>query len=411
MVEPQVSVIIPLWNGRAYILPCLEALMASVLHSRRAVEIIVVDNGSSDGSAELVEAHFGGEKLRLIRNGRNLGFAGGCNVGIKAAGGERLLLLNQDTEVDREWIAVLDDALLAEAGIVGSLALLPGGEFIQHAGGAIEWPLGVARHLGYGETLGREWRSVSDPDFVTAAAMGIHRQVLQQVGLFDERFWPGYYEDADLCYRARAAGYRVRYLPDAMLIHQESASFHDPLLTRWARLRGRLRFCLKHCTPQFFLEDFLPAERGYREAVLAGDRLGFIARAYLEAIPMMLEMWQGRATLEEMKSASDSLQVLYSADLHGWTVDKAVDNLDFVRTSVNSSTKALLTVSPLDRLPVVGSLWRQARLALHRLVIFYVERRHDRLQAIIHEQAEYIERLEAERGAGTADRRPGTADD
>jgi GT2 family glycosyltransferase len=395
MVEPQISVIIPLWNGRASILPCLEALLAAAAHSRRPVEIIVVDNGSADGSAAWVETHFGG-KLRLIRNDRNLGFAGGCNVGIKAAAGEHLLLLNQDTEVDREWIAVLDDALLAEAGIVGSLALLPGGEFIQHAGGAVEWPLGVARHLGYGEALGREWRRVSHPDFVTAAAMGIHRQVLQQVGLFDERFWPGYYEDADLCYRARTAGYSVRYLPDAILIHQESASFQDPIFTQWVRLRGRLRFCLKQRSPQFFIEEFLPAESLYRESLLAADSQGMIARAYLEAIPMMLELWQKLATLEEMQSASARLQLLYEADLHEKTVDKAVDNLDFIRKSVNLNVKPLLTASPLDRVPVVGPLWKQIRHTIHQLVIFYVQRQESHLQAIIHEQAQYIAKLEDE---------------
>lgn len=393
----RISVIIPLWNGRRYIAACLDALLTSCRQSNLHSEIIVVDNGSTDGSAGLVAERYAGADLHLIRNRRNLGFAGGCNVGLRAARGERLLLLNQDTQVDARWLAVIAEALV-EPGIVGSLAFLADGRTIQHAGGIIEWPLGIARHLGYGEPLQQRRRRSSEADFVTAAAMGIHRAVLDRVGLFDELFWPGYYEDADLCYRARETGYSVRLLSDAILIHQESASFRDRLLTDWARLRGRLRFVLKHRTPEFFLAHFLPAEERHRAAVLSGDRHAVVARAYLEAIPMVVDLWQARATADQIRRAAAGLQALYAPPPFHISVDKSVDkwDRDVDKMAPAVPVRPILTPSPWERVPVLGPLWGRLRRALHRLVIFYVERRESRLAGLVHDQAEQIARLQAE---------------
>ena len=384
---PTVSVIIPLWNGEKWIRPCLTALTKQAEAAPFALEVIVVDNGSSDGSPAIVEKEFPG--VCLIRNGQNRGFAGGCNVGLAAAAGDVLVLLNQDTVVQNGWlaglVAALDEADAGEpgVGVAGSLALLADGTTIQHAGGVVDLPLGIARHLGYGEALDSRWHAGADVRFVTGASLALRREVLEAIGPLDEGFWPGYYEDVDFCWRARDAGYRIRYAPASVLVHAESGSFTDPIYTAWARLRGRLYFCLKHLPIPFFLDDFLPAENNYRSTVLAGDSYGQIARAYLEAIPMAVEVWPQRgATSEQLEAAMRGLARLCPP------LAPLADGLG----DLPSPEAPFLTPSPLDRIPLLG----RARRALHRLAIFYSERRQRELLAVIRADRARIRRLEAE---------------
>lgn len=377
-----VSVIIPLWNGEKWIRPCLTALTREGEGAPFALEVIVVDNGSSDGSPAIVEREF--TSLRLIRNGQNRGFAGGCNVGLAEATGDVLVLLNQDTVVQTGWLTGLVAALDEPGvGVAGSLALLADGVTIQHAGGVVDWPLGIARHLGYGEALANRWHSASDVPFVTGASLAMRREVLEAIGPLDEDFFPGYYEDVGFCWRARDAGYTIRYAPASVLTHAESGSFTDPIYTAWARLRGRLRFCLKHLPIQIFLDDFLPAETEYSPTVLAGDSYGQIARAYLEAIPMAVEVWPQRgATSEQIGAAVRGLARLCPP------LSPMEDSLG----PLPDSGLPLLTPSSLDRIPLLG----RVRSALHRLAIFYSERRQRQLLAIIRSDRARIRRLEAE---------------
>lgn len=397
MADPLISVVIPLWNGRSLIDDCLSALLVSSAQVGAEAEIIVVDNGSADGGAAHVAATWPQAQIRLFQNEKNLGFAGGCNVGLRAARGRYLALLNQDTQVRPGWLAALVQGLDAGAGVVGSLALLPDGVTVQHAGGAIEWPTAIARHVGYGEALGPQWQQAADMPFVTAAAMAFSRRLVDEIGLLDEMFWPGYYEDADFCFRAREAGYSVRYLPDAILTHQEHASFRDRQWTRWARLRGRLRFCLKQCSPSFFVDEFLPAEEALRAATLNGDVGGRIALAYLEAIPMLVTLWAERATSTHLREATQRLQALYAPPPFHITGDNSGDKWipGGDKRKLMAEMKPMLRPSSFDRIPLIGGLLMTLRRSLHRLVWFYVEQREDRLAALVREQAAQIESLQA----------------
>jgi len=375
-----VSVIVPLWNGEKWIRACLSSLAGQRIGAPFALEVVVVDNGSHDNSLALVETNF--PEVRLIRNGRNLGFAGGCNVGMAAATGEILVLLNQDTQAQSGWLAGLVAALAEPGvGIAGSLALLADGTTVQHAGGAVDWPLGMARHLGYGEAVQKRWRSAGEAQFVTGASLALRREVLERIGPLDEAFWPGYYEDVDFCWRARAAGYSIRYAPDSVLIHAEGGSFTDSVFTAWARLRGRLRFCAKHLSAPVFLHEFLPAEAIYQPTVLAGDQRGQIARAYLEAIPMLFDLWQARGEENEliaraMRGLAALCPPLQPTGGHA--------------SPLPAPGEPMLVPSPLDRLPLLGRL----RRGLHQLVIFYSERRQRALLSALQEDREYIQRLE-----------------
>ena len=294
MVALTVSLIIPIWNGSEYLHACLDSLMA---HDYPIFEIIAVDNASVDGSAELIARHY--PQVRLIRNAVNLGFAGGCNAGLKAAQGDILVLLNQDVIVQPGWLRALVKALQKpKIGIVGCKMLYPDGRTIQHAGGWIEWPLGLAHHYGRGEQDEGQWDESKTVDYVTGAAMAFRRDVLEQIGLLDEEFWPGYFEDTDFCFRAREFGYEIWYIPDSVALHFETKSIKNRLEIAYFYEKGRLRFVLKHLVPHRFLTEFVVMEK---ERVLrfTKEESNPLYQAYLEAIPMAAQILTQRWSADE----------------------------------------------------------------------------------------------------------------
>lgn len=303
------SVIIPVWNGRKYLPDCLEALFAQRYPD---LEVIAVDNASSDGSADWIAEQY--PQVRLIRNPVNLGFAGGCNTGLQVAQGDILVLLNQDTRVLPGWLQAMVDALRRpKVGIVGCKILYPDGETIQHAGGWIEWPLGLAHHYGQGERDEGQWDEPRQVDYVTGAAMAFRRDLLEKVGLLDEEFRPAYFEDTDFCFRAREAGYEVWYVPSATLIHTESASLKGSAELALSYHRGRLRFVLKHMPPHRFPNEFIPAEREHLLPATRGLEGEPLRIAYLEAIPVAARILKDRWNADEstMETILLALQSLY----------------------------------------------------------------------------------------------------
>ncbi len=301
--DPLLSVIIPVWNGSEHLKACLTALLGQ---SYSPLEVIAVDNASSDGSARLIEEAF--PSVQLLRNRYNLGFSGGCNVGLRAARGDVLVLLNQDTQVRPDWAAALAAATQDPAvGVVGSLIFYPDGERVQHAGAWMEWPLGLAHHE---ESIPESARAV---EWVTGAALAFRREVMERVGLLDEGFWPGYFEDADFCFRVRAAGYTVRLDPAATLLHHESTSVGDPVLRSRYYQRGRLRLVLKHLPPERWLSEFVPAEEAYQQPAVFGHESEALRLAYLNAIaaaePLLGACWHAEPSL--VAEVTQALQRLH----------------------------------------------------------------------------------------------------
>lgn len=260
MTDPLASIIVLGWGGEPYITTCLKALRCQTYP---ALEVIVVDNGSPDRTAEIVERDF--PEVKLIRTGRNLGVAGGNNVGLRAAQGEVLVLINSDVEVSPDWLAWLVRATQSDPtiGIVGAKLLYPDGT-IQFAGGRIDRPRGCSYHLGWHESDRGQWDHFGDVDFVTGASLAITRRTLDQIGYEDEKFFPIDYEDPDMSYRARAAGFRVVLAPQAVAIHHESSTTGATSLSRMLSLyAGRLRFVCKHWSADQLLQEFLPAELNF----------------------------------------------------------------------------------------------------------------------------------------------------
>ncbi len=265
--NPLVSIIIPLWNGSQYIENCLTAALSQTY---APVEIIVIDNHSEDDSANLVAEKF--PTVKLIHHERNLGFGGGCNAGLRVSKGDILILLNQDTEVQADWLNHLVEFLLTtpDIGIVGGKALYPDGT-IQHAGGYVN-EKGNGSHYGYREPDNGKFDHMQEVDYITGAALAITRQALEMVGELDEGFFPAYYEDVDWCYRVRQAGLRVVYVPQAMLIHQEaSLSAGSGYNALYLFHRNRLRFVLKNWPLSKLVNQFATAEQAWLENLGEGE--------------------------------------------------------------------------------------------------------------------------------------------
>ncbi len=188
-------------------------------------EVVVVDNGSGPADVDLIRRRH--PWVRLICNGENLGFTGGNNAGIRVADGEYILLLNNDTIVDRGFLEPIVAAIQHDpsVGIVSpKIRFFEPADRIQYAGTTPINPLTVR-----GETIGyleRDEGQYDEPCYTHlahGAAMLIHRKVLEQVGLLADVFFL-YYEEFDLCERAKRAGYRIRYVPQSVIWHKESAT-------------------------------------------------------------------------------------------------------------------------------------------------------------------------------------------
>ncbi len=300
MATPLISVVVVTYNSKGDIAACLESLLVA---GAARVEIIVVDNASTDGTADLVADRY--PSVRLLRSPRNLGFAGGNNAGFAAGHGDIVLVLNPDVQVASGAAEALAAAFAAdpELGVAGAKLLFSDGCTIQHAGGLVDYPLATTRHRGYGELDSGQYAVESDVPFVTGACLAVRRETWQAIGGFDSGFYPVYYEDVDLCYRASDAGWRVRYLPQVSGLHRTSASLDQQSETYFRFYHAnRLRFVLKHYTTQQLATDFLPAETQR----LIGD---IPANDRLASRQVYQQLWEGNMTVQ-----TDSGQVQSPVD-------------------------------------------------------------------------------------------------
>lgn len=223
---PLMAIIILTWNQRDLTLDCLASL-AEMDYPVDRLQIIVVDNGSSDDTAVAVRQRF--PHVAMLENGDNLGFAEGNNVGIRLAlqgPAEYIMLLNNDTAVDRHMLSELLAAMVqfSDVGIVGPKMLyFDSPSVIWCAGNRIDWRSGGSIRLQAEEPDIEDDKEPREADFITACAILLRRQVVEQVGVLDQRFFI-YYEETDWCVRATKAGWRILYVPSARLWHKVSAA-------------------------------------------------------------------------------------------------------------------------------------------------------------------------------------------
>jgi GT2 family glycosyltransferase len=240
-----ISVVIVSFNARADLERCLESLREWPPQTPH--EIIVVDNASNDGSAEAARRFV---DVRVIANASNVGFAAANNIGIRASGGDLLLLLNSDTVVPPGTIDKLAAALAGDdsVAVVGP-RLVDGSGRAELSFGRMISPLNEWRQKRLGrdrDAVEKMTRERSWPDWVSGACLLVRRADAEAVGLLDERFFM-YTEDVDFCASIRARGRRVLFTPDVEIVHLRGRSAAAaPGATNEAYRRSQLAFYRKH---------------------------------------------------------------------------------------------------------------------------------------------------------------------
>lgn len=214
-----ISVVIVNYNATAYLERCLSAVCAQ---DYPALEIIVVDNASTDGSAEAAAKRF--PQVQLLRSPKNIGFAAGTNLGIRAANGELIATLNPDTQVERGYFSELAAPMREpRVGMCAPLMVkMEQRDIVDSAGITID-PFGFAWNIGAGERV--DVYAMPRRVFGASAGAALYRRkMLDEIGLFDEDYF-AFYEDADLAWRARNAGWEAVFVPTARVYHVHGGSF------------------------------------------------------------------------------------------------------------------------------------------------------------------------------------------
>ena len=225
VTAPLASIIIPNWNGIEHLPECLDALRAQ---SYDHIEVILVDNGSSDGSQAFVREHY--PEVHLIALERNLGLTGGNNVGFETATGEILISLNNDTEAHPRFVEALVEALARhpEAGMAAAKMLLFDRRDHIHSAGDGYGTDGIPFNRGVWQ---RDEGQFDEHGWIfggCGGAVAYRRAMLDDIGTFDESFFM-YCEDVDLNWRAQIAGWRCWYTPQAIVYHKLSATGGGPI--------------------------------------------------------------------------------------------------------------------------------------------------------------------------------------
>ena len=287
------SIVILNYNTREHLRTCLEAVRAegstTLSDGPIAAELVVVDNASNDGSAEMVAEQFAW--ATLIRSPRNGGFAYGNNQALPRTRGAAVLLLNPDTVLPPGGIAQLLATLSAhpEAGVIGPKLLKPDGS--MHLAGRRSFPTpaiafyrlsGLSRLFPHSPRFGRYNLTFADPDraievdSVCGACLLVRRTVVERVGLLDERFFM-YGEDLDWCLRTRQAGWKVRYEPSVVVQHQHgAASRQRALRTTYHFFRAMDLFYRKH-----YVDRYHPVVTGMVRTAIYGALALAMCRALL----------------------------------------------------------------------------------------------------------------------------------
>jgi len=297
----KVSVIILNWNGKRFLKTCLDSLRKQTF---KDLETIVVDNGSSDGSVDFVKVDY--PEVRVIALDKNYGFAKGNNIGIEEALKDKdvqyIALLNNDTKVEPQWLEELVKVAESDEQ-VGScqpkMLSLANPKMID-ALGILITKNGRAIQDGYGTKDTRQYNQVKEVFGACAGAALYRREVLLQIGLFDEDFF-SYYEDVDLALQARLAGWKCMYVPKAVVYHRHSATLGKTSPFKLYLLeRNRYYYIIKNLPREIVLKFLIKKPKAIAVTILRCIKnrefrlLGHYLKANFDSIRNVPKMFEKR---------------------------------------------------------------------------------------------------------------------
>ena len=299
---PKISIIILNWNGKEDTLECLESLRKLDYLN---YEIIVVDNGSSDDSVPILRKGF--PNIELIVNDKNLGYAGGNNVGIEYAlkrKADYIFLLNNDTVVHKDCLRELLDVIEREpkVGFVGPKTYYyQEPKRIQFIGGSYSFITGRSSYIGSGEIDHGQHDELREVDFINGHALLVRKEVIDSIGMLDPEYF-AYNEETDWCIRAKGKNYKCLYVPRAIVWHKSSKSSCG--LTRpYLITRNQLLFMRKNASKRqlmiFFLHFFL-VQTTHRMLSFLKHRQWDKLRVFVQAVGWNFGLWKDNNPLTQM---------------------------------------------------------------------------------------------------------------
>ena len=304
---PRVSVVIPHWNGRHHLDDCLNALRGQTLADH---EVILVDNGSTDGSQAYVREGF--PEVRLLELGDNRGFTGACNTGYAASRGEFVCLLNNDTEAAPGWLAAVVAVFnrCPRVGIVASKLLLFDQRDTFHAAGDFYRLDGIPGNRGVWQRDEGQYDREEPVFGACGAAAAYRRAMVEEIGFLDDAFFFSC-EDVDIAWRAHLAGWEVRYAPAAVVYHKLKASGGSGVVGSYHDGRNFLYVIWKNYPSSLLrrhASDILRAQLRISGEALRAWR-GAAARARLRGqlagLLGLRRMWPARRRIQAARRADD----------------------------------------------------------------------------------------------------------
>jgi GT2 family glycosyltransferase len=298
-----VTTIVVNWNGRAFLDKCLSSLVAQTYQPH---EIILVDNASTDGSADDVEAKW--PSIKVLRSQTNVGFAAGNNLAIQRSSGKYVALLNNDAYAEPDWLAkMIEVAEQYESESVGMIAckmLFADRPTIINSTGICIDRVGIAWDRSGGEVESNDPESPTEIFGPCGGAALYRRNLLSEIGLFDEDFFM-YLEDVDLAWRAQRMGWRCLYVPTARVVHYHSASSTEGSPFKSFHLgRNKVWLIIKNY-PFVQLWAYAPLLIGYD---LAAVIYALIARRDIHALRGRLAGLAGARKMWRKRRAASSLR-------------------------------------------------------------------------------------------------------
>lgn len=321
---PLISIVIPNLNGMKYLPGCLSSLRNQTFSN---FEIILVDNGSKDSSTYFIRKEF--PQVKLIELEENHGFAEGCNIGIRAAAGTFIVVLNNDTEVEPQWLEALYEAATIDknTGMVASKILLDRQTREIDSAGMLIYPDGIGRQRGRGEIDKGQFDMQEETLYPSGCAALYKREMLDEIGLFDEDFF-AYCEDTDLGLRGLRAGWKAVLASKAVVYHKYSGAAGKYSLFKALHVeRNRIWVAVKNFPlPWLLLAPYFTLKRyvvqAYGMAVSRGSASKFkesqppaaivstIVRAYVSAMKALPAMLKKRKAIKKKISSREFIKLM-----------------------------------------------------------------------------------------------------